>query len=70
MASAGQTAAFSTFFRQTPTDLTGGGEAEEKSHPWEEEYSHDGHSEYSGGLSEERSAAHWTEMPDNTSQLA
>lgn len=66
IASAGQAAAFSTIFRQTPTELTAG-EAEEGSQFWQEEYSHDGQSDYSGGLSEEPSAAHWAE--DKPSQL-
>ena len=67
IASASQAAAFSTIFRQTPTDLTAV-QAEEGSQFWEEEYSHDGQSEYSGGLSEEPSAAHWAELQDNPSQ--
>lgn len=69
IASAGQAAEFSTIFRQTPTDVTAG-EAEEGSQFWQEEYSHDGQSEYSGGLSEEPSAAHWADIQDNPLQLA
>ena len=65
---AGQAAAFSTIFRQTPTDLTAE-EAEEESQVWEEEMSHDGQSEYSGGLSEEPSAAHWAELHDAPSNM-
>lgn len=59
MASAGgQAAAFSTIFRQTPTDPTLV-EADK-----EEELSDDGQSEFSGDLSEEPSAAHWAETYD------
>ena len=62
----GASAAFSTIFRQTPTDTTAGLVEEEgedgASHVWDEESSHDGQSEYSGGLSEEPSAAHWAEL--------
>lgn len=70
MASAdGQAAAFSTIFRQTPTDVTVAA-AEEESQVWEEELSHDGQSEYSGDLSEEPSAAHWAETYDAPSHVA
>ena len=37
---------------------------EEADEAWEEEMSQDEQSEYSGGLSEEPSAAHWAEMTD------
>lgn len=70
MASAGgQAAAFSTIFRQTPTDLTAA-EAEEETQDWEEELSHEGQSEYSGDLSEEPSAAHWAGLRDTPSYMA
>lgn len=70
MASAdGQAAAFSTIFRQTPTDITVA-EAEEESQVWEEELSQDGQSEYSRDLSEEPSAAHWAEAYDIPSHVA
>lgn len=62
----GEAAAFSTIFRQTPTDVTAA-EAEEESQVWEDEMSHDRQSEYSGALSEEPSAAHWAELHDSPS---
>lgn len=60
-----EAAAFSTIFRQTPTDPASGELEDEEAHEvWEEEMSQDEQSEYSGGLSEEPSAAHWAEMTE------
>ena len=58
----GQAVAFSTIFRQTPTDPTA---AEGQNEAYLEEFSDFGESEYSGGLSGEPSAAHWADLQDN-----
>lgn len=53
-----QDAAFSTIFRQTPTDSVAEGCGSEG---WEEAMSNDGETEYSDRLSGEPSAAHWAD---------
>ena len=63
---AGQNAAFSAIFRQTPTDPVAD---EAESEVWVEEVSGEGGSEYSGGLSEEPSAAHWAEQQEGPAQM-
>lgn len=63
---AGQEAAFSAIFRQTPTDSVA---EEAESEAWIEEVSGEGGSEYSGGLSEEPSAAHWAEQQEGPGQI-
>ena len=57
--SGNQSATFSTFFRQTPTDPTA---EEDYGAVSMEDMSYAGESEYSEGLAGEPSAAHWADM--------